>query len=94
MPLPIGGIDRLPVDYLSVPEEFRDVRGKWHQLAEYVDNNGIGNVSLFPRPGVDPHRAWLHIKGVLELNVPSYQKYSVAAWAFWTAFSDVKYKYD
>lgn len=94
MPLPIGGADRLPVDYLSIPEMFRDDRCKWHVLAEYVDNHGISRVVLTPRPGIDYHKAWLHIKWVLELNAPSYQKYSVAAWAFWTAFSDVKYEYD
>lgn len=81
--------------YSQIPEEFKDFNGrnKWNVLVRDMFFFGLKSIDLTPKKGVDPKKAFKHIRSIMVSWIPKHEhKEAACAFLFNEWFEDVKYE--
>lgn len=87
---------RLMPPYEEIPEEFRrffQSGTKWNRLVSDCFFNGLEELSLTPKAGIDPDVAWIHVQTILRSFQPKHEhKEAACAYLLSLWFDDAKWK--
>lgn len=67
-----GCIDHMP-KYSEVPDEFKHGETKWNRLVSDMFFSGLSDLSLIPKEGVDPKKAFRAVQAILSSWEPKHE---------------------
>lgn len=71
--LAFGTTKGLP-EYATVPDQFRRHKGTpWNELVSNMFFSGVKGLKFVPQPGVDPNRAYRHVRALLGSWEPKHE---------------------
>lgn len=80
--------------YEDIPDEFKDSRlTKWNRLFAEMFYRGLSDVKLTPKEGIDPEKAWQHLR-CIAASWDSKHEHKEAAFAYLCSqwFEDADWK--
>lgn len=88
-------LDELMPAYEDIPQEFKNFNSnnKWVKLVEDMFFRGLKSISLIPKAGVDPDKAFKHIRSVMVSFKPKHEhKTAGCAFLFNEWFKDATWE--
>lgn len=86
-------IEKLLPEWNDIPEEFKDMRNRWHKVITDWFFHGLKNVKWTPKPGIVAEKAAAHINAIMSSWVPKHEhKEAGCAYLLSEFFDDVTYE--
>lgn len=68
-----ANVDHLLPSCTDIPQEFKDYRNHWNELAETWFFSGLSSDALYPKPGIDKTEALRHLKAIMGSFEPKHE---------------------